>query len=93
MALALGDRQHLADVVDFGQPRLAERDDTRVGPALHRLFSIQAREPSPQGVVDELFERPFIVVSQPLEVCGDVVVEGQCRPHASKHKHHDVLMQ
>ena len=93
MVLALGYRECLADVVDVRLSRPTERHRPRVrSAAVDGLVGFELRQPRPEDVVDQLLERLGTAGADLVKLCRHVIIEGERRPHTSKHSSHDALM-
>src|SRR5215472_4892234 len=84
-------RKRLSHVVDVDD-RLAHVKRARA----QRLALLRCRAYVPQApsqeLVDQFLEIHIALATQPLELHRYVIVNGQCRSHASKHRWIDALM-
>ena len=87
MVLALGDREHLGDVVEIRDTRGAQRN--RLGPvprSAARPRFAKGRDASPQHRVYGFLEGLLASRLKPLQLNCHVGIQGEGRAHTSRHR-------
>ena len=78
--------ERLGDVIDVVEETASEGDGLRRVPLARRAWRLELRDAGSQSLVHELLQAASTTLAHALEQLRDVIVEGECRSHAPKHK-------
>lgn len=89
MRLAVEQREDVADVVEVDAGTAEVRRNDAVLRSRRRRAGC---EPNPKPLIDDALEGRSSALQSSTHERRDIIIQGQCRPHASEHCHADVVM-
>lgn len=92
MGLAFQDSEDFRNIVDVVQINLSDVNRFRSKRLSRFRLGVQFLQPSPQRIVDKLFQAYVPTSPQSLKLYRNIVVDCQRRPHTPRHNVIDVMM-